>query len=344
MSLPYSQDGLRGRVAVVAGATRGAGRGIAMALGEAGATVICTGRSSTQRNLKSDYAGRPETIEETAELVTKLGGRGIAIPTDHLVADEVQALADRLQNEFGKIDILVNDIWGAEILKGGPPEWDTPVWKLDLAKGLRILRLAIDTHIITSKYLLPLLIEPPRHAHPAREAPGRDARATAGLLVEVTDGTTQYNATHYRISVYYDLAKVAVNRLAFSQGHELAPYGATAVAITPGWMRSEMMLENFGVSESNWREALDPARAEKGLPVAPPDFAFSETPRYVGRAIASLALDPERARWNQQSLTSGQLARVYGFTDLDGTQPDVWGKMEERESHPQITQIRRLES
>ena len=327
--LPYGRDALRGRVAVVAGSTRGAGRGIAAALGEAGATVICTGRSSTQRKLKSDY-DRSETIEETAELVTELGGKGIAIPIDHLVPDEVKGLAQRLESEFGKIDILVNDIWGAEILKGGPPEWNTPVWKLDLEKGLRILRLAIDTHLITSKYLLPLLISQ-WHAHPARDDHGRDARTTGGLVIEVTDGTTKYNASHYRISVYYDLAKVAVNRLAFSQGHELAPYGATAVAITPGWMRSEMMLEHFGVTEDNWRDALDPTRAEQNQPVAPPDFALSETPRYVGRAITSLAADPERARWNQQSVTSGELAKIYGFTDVDGTAPDVWRKMEESE-------------
>ena len=141
----------------------------------------------------------------------------------------------------------------------------------------------------------------------------------------------KYNASHYRISVYYDLAKVAVNRLAFSQGHELAPYGATAVAITPGWMRSEMMLENFGVTEGNWRDALDPTRAQSGQPVAPPDFALSETPRYVGRAIVSLALDPDRARWNQQSVSSGELARVYGFTDIDGTSPDIWQHMEDTE-------------
>jgi NAD(P)-dependent dehydrogenase (short-subunit alcohol dehydrogenase family) len=311
MNLPYGRDALRGRVAVVAGATRGAGRGIAAALGEAGATVICTGRTSSRRSLKSDY-DRRETIEETAELVTKLGGTGIAIAIDHLVPEEVKGLAERLKNEFGKIDILVNDIWGAELLKGGPPEWNMPIWKLDLAKGLRILRLAIDTHIITSKYLLPLLISQP-----------------GGLVVEVTDGTTKYNASHYRISVYYDLAKVAVNRFAFSQGHELAPYGATAVAITPGWLRSEMMLENFGVTEGNWRQALDPARAQSGQPVAPPDFALSESPRYVGRAIVSLALDPERGRWNQQSVSSGELARVYGFTDVDGTSPDIWQHMEE---------------
>jgi len=313
MNLPYKRDALRGHVAVVAGATRGAGRGIAAALGEAGATVICTGRTSSVRKLKSDY-DRTETIEETAELVTQLGGTGIAIPMDHLVADEVKALAERLKVEFGKIDILVNDIWGAEILKGGPAEWNTPVWELDLDKGLRILRLAIDTHIITSKHLLPLLIS-----------------ELGGLLVEVTDGTTKYNSTHYRISVYYDLAKVAVNRLAFSQGHEIASFGATAVCISPGWLRSEMMLENFGVTEDNWRDALDPSRAQVGQPVAPPDFALSESPRYVGRAIASLALDPERARWNQQSVSSGELAHVYGFKDIDGTSPDIWRKMEEDE-------------
>ena len=312
-NLPYARDALRGRVAVVAGATRGAGRGIATALGEAGATVICTGRTSSVRRIKSDY-DRSETIEETAELVTKLGGNGIAIAIDHLVPDEVKGLAQRLKDDFGKIDILVNDIWGAELLKGGPPEWNTPVWELDLAKGLRILRLAIDTHIITSKYFLPLLISQP-----------------GGLLVEVTDGTTRYNASHYRISVYYDLAKVAVNRLAFSQGHEIAPHGATAVSITPGWLRSEMMLENFGVTESNWRDALDPARAQTGQPTAPPDFALSESPRYVGRAIVSLSLDPDRARWNQQSVSSGQLARMYGFTDMDGTSPDIWQHMEQSE-------------
>jgi NAD(P)-dependent dehydrogenase (short-subunit alcohol dehydrogenase family) len=313
MSLPYDANALRGRVALVAGATRGAGRGIAAALGEAGATVICTGRTSSVKAIKSDY-DRSETIEETAALVTSLGGNGIAVAIDHLVPDDVESLAERVKSEFGKIDILVNDIWGAEVLKGGPSEWNTPVWELDLAKGLRILRLAIDTHIITSKYFLPLLISQP-----------------GGLLVEVTDGTMKYNASHYRISVYYDLAKVAVNRLAFSQGHEIAPYGATAVCITPGWMRSEMMLEHFGVTEENWRDALDPARAESGQPMAPPDFALSETPRYVGRAIASLALDPDRQRWNQQSLTSGELAKVYGFTDLDGTSPDVWQHMEEAE-------------
>jgi NAD(P)-dependent dehydrogenase (short-subunit alcohol dehydrogenase family) len=312
MTIPYERNALRGRVAVVAGATRGAGRGIAAALGEAGATVICTGRSSTQRKLKSDYDARSETIEETAAIVTSLGGKGIAIPLDHLVPDEVEALAQQLKNDFGKIDILVNDIWGAEVLKGGPPDWNTPVWQLDLEKGLRILRLGIDTHIITSKFLLPLLITKP-----------------GGLLVEVTDGTTEYNSSHYRISVYYDLAKVAVNRLAFSLGHELAPHGATAVCVTPGWLRSEMMLEHYGVSENNWREAIDPDRARLNQPVAPPDFALSETPRFVGRAIVSLALDPDRSRWNQKAVSSGELSKIYGFTDLDGSSPDIWTHMQD---------------
>ncbi len=298
---------LRGRVALVAGATRGAGRGIAAALGEAGATVICTGRTTRAR--RSEY-NRVETIEETADLVTRLGGTGIAVALDHLERDQVQRLAQQVLADYGHLDVLVNDIWGAELLKGGPAEWNTPIWEHDLDKGLRILRLAIDTHLITSHYLLPLLIDRP-----------------GGLLVEVTDGTAEYNASRYRISVFYDLAKVAVNRLAFSQGHELAPFGATAVALTPGWLRSEIMLDNYGVSESNWRAALDQARASAGLPVAPEGFAQSETPQYVGRAVAALAADVDRARWNQQSVSSGQLARTYGFTDVDGSQPDSWREL-----------------
>jgi len=297
-------EALRGRVAVVAGATRGAGRGIAAALGEAGATVVCTGRSSRTGALRSDY-DRTETIEETAELVTQLGGTGLAAVVDHLDPDQVKGLADQIRNDHGHIDVLVNDIWGAEILKGGPTQWYTPIWELDLDDGLRILRLAIDTHLITSHHLLPLLIDEP-----------------GGLLVEVTDGTADYNASRYRISVFYDLAKVAVNRLAFSQGQDLEPHGATAVAITPGWLRSEMMLENFETSEENWREAVD-----RGT--APPDFALSESPRYVGRAVAALASDPDRSRWNQQSVNSGQLAQVYGFRDIDGSQPDSWRFIEE---------------
>ncbi|MFD8950887.1 SDR family oxidoreductase [Streptomyces xanthophaeus] len=298
-------EALRGRVAVVAGATRGAGRGFAAALGEAGATVICTGRSSTQGRSGSDY-DRPETVEETAELVTRLGGTGIAVQVDHLDPGQVRALSGRLRRDHGRIDVLVNDIWGAELLKGGPAQWNTPLWEHDLDDGLRILRLAVDTHLITSHHLLPLLIAEP-----------------GGLLVEVTDGTTAINADRYRISVFYDLAKAAVNRLAFSQGHELEPYGATAVAVSPGWLRSEMMLDNFGVTEDNWRDALLPDRSG-GLPTAPEGFARSESPRYVGRGVAALAADPGRARWNQQSVTSAALARAYGCTDVDGTRPDGW--------------------
>lgn len=274
-------DALRGRVAIVAGATRGAGRGIALALGEAGATVVCTGRSSRTGALQSDY-DRAETIEETAELVTDLGGAGIAVAVDHLDSNQVEGLAERIRQDHGHINVLVNDIWGGELLKGGPSEWNTPIWEHDLGKGLRILRLAIDTHLITSHYLLPLLIDKP-----------------GGLLVEVTDGTAAYNE---------------------SQGHELAAHGATAVAITPGFLRSEMMLDNFGVSEENWRNALVSA---------PGSFAVSESPRYIGRAVTALAADPDRARWNQQSVNSGQLALEYGFTDIDGSQPDVWRYIEE---------------
>lgn len=269
---------LSGTVAVVAGATRGAGRGIAAALGEAGATVVCTGRTTRSGMTTSDY-GRTETIEETAELVTALGGTGVAIPVDHLDREQVARLADTLRTDFGAIDVLVNDIWGGELLHGGPAGWDTPLWQLDLDKGFRMLRLAIDTHVITSHHLLPLLLD----------------RPGGGLVVEVTDGTTDYNASRYRISVFYDLCKVAVNRLAFSQGHELAPHDATAVAVTPGWMRSEMMLEAMGVTEENWRDGGQPG------------FAMSETPRYVGagsprsrpiRTVASgTSARPARPSW-----------------------------------------------
>ena len=281
---------LTGKVALVAGGTRGAGRGIAAELGAAGATVYVSGR--TTRGLKSEY-DRPETIEETAELVTALGGFGIAVKVDHLVSAEVSDLVGRIRAEQGKLDILVNDIWGGENLK----EWNKPVWELDLVKGLRGLRLQIETHLITAHHALRLMIE-----------------RLGGLLVEVGDGTTDYNATHYRINPFYDLAKVAVNRMAWVHAKDLQPYGATAVSISPGWLRSEMMLDAFGVSEENWRDAASRV----------PHFVISETPRFVGRAVAALAGDPDRARWNGQSLSSGQLAKVYGFTDLDGSRPDAW--------------------
>ncbi|QQR47871.1 SDR family oxidoreductase [Myxococcus xanthus] len=284
------KDSLKGRVALVAGGTRGAGRGIAVQLGAAGATVYVTGR--TTRAQRSEQ-NRPETIEETAEQVTAAGGLGIAVQTDHLVPEQVQALVERIDGEQGRLDVLVNDIWGGESIF----EWDKSVWEHSLDKGLRLLRLGVDTHLITSHFALPLLIHRP-----------------GGLVVEVTDGTADYNATNYRISTFYDLAKASVLRLAWSQARELRPHGATAVALTPGWMRSEGMLEHFGVTEANWRDAT----------VKEPHFVISETPAYVGRAVAALAADADKARWNGQSLSSGQLARVYGFTDLDGSQPDAW--------------------
>jgi NAD(P)-dependent dehydrogenase (short-subunit alcohol dehydrogenase family) len=282
---------LTGKVALVAGATRGAGRGTAVALGEAGATVYCTGRSTRTR--RSEY-DRPETIEETAELVDAAGGEGIAVAVDHLQPAEVEALVARIDAERGRLDVLVNDVWGGELLA----QWNTPVWEHDLDRGLRLLRLAVDTHLITSHFALALLIRRP-----------------GGLLVEMTDGTQEYNATTYRLSTFYDLAKASVLRLAFAQGQELAPHGGTAVALTPGWMRSEMMLDNYAVTEDNWRDAA--ARN--------PHFAaISETPRFVGRAVAALAADPDVHRRNGGSFSSGGLAREYGFTDLDGSQPDCW--------------------
>jgi NAD(P)-dependent dehydrogenase (short-subunit alcohol dehydrogenase family) len=276
-------------VALVAGATRGAGRGIAVALGEAGATVYCTGRSAGGR--RSEY-DRPETLEETAALVAAAGGTGIAVGADHLEPAQVRAVVERIDAEQGRLDVLVNDVWGGE----GLFEWDTPLWEHDLDAGLRMLRLGLETHLVTSHVALPLLIRRP-----------------GGLVVEMTDGTWAYNATRYRTPAFYDLTKNGVIRLAYAEAQELAPHGCTAVALSPGWLRSEMMLEHFGVTEATWREAGVPHFA-----------AISESPRFVGRAVAALAADPDVHRRNGGSFSSGGLAQEYGFTDVDGSRPDCW--------------------
>jgi NAD(P)-dependent dehydrogenase (short-subunit alcohol dehydrogenase family) len=287
---------LTGKVALVAGATRGAGRGTATALGEAGATVYCTGRTTRER--RSEY-DRPETIEDTAELVDAAGGHGIAIRVDHLEPADVEELVKRIDDEQGRLDVLVNDIWGSENLL----QWNVPIWEHDLEGGLRMLRLGLETHLITSHFALPLLIRRP-----------------GGLVVEMTDGTRDYNATNYRLSTFYDLAKTSVVRLAFTQSHELAPHGCTALALTPGWMRTEMMLEIYGVTEDNWREAS----------TGSPHFnVISESPRFVGRAVAALAADPAVHERNGGSFSCGALAQEYGFTDLDGSRPDCWRYMVE---------------
>jgi NAD(P)-dependent dehydrogenase (short-subunit alcohol dehydrogenase family) len=281
---------LAGKVALVTGATRAAGRGIAVELGAAGATVYVTGRSTRERRSEMN---RPETIEETAELVDKAGGHGIAVPVDHLDPAQVRELVERIEREQGALHILVNDIWGQH----GEPEWDKTVWESDLEGGLRLLQLGVNTHVITSHYALPLLI-----------------RSPGGLVIEMTDGTDEFNADNYRVSFFYDVAKGAVSRVAFALAHELDKYDATAVLLTPGWLRSEAMLEGFGVREENWRDATERI----------PHFAISESPSYVGRAVAALAADPDVRRWNGKSTSSGELARIYGFTDLDGSRPDAW--------------------
>jgi NAD(P)-dependent dehydrogenase (short-subunit alcohol dehydrogenase family) len=235
---------------------------------------------------------RPETIEETADLVTKAGGKGIAVSVDHTQPGQVDALIKRIDDEQARLDILVNDIWGATRM-----EWNKTVWESDLEYGLRTLELGVNTHAITSHFAVPLMI-----------------KNRGGLVVEVTDGTKEYNDENYRVSFFYDLAKAANLRMAFALAHELQPHGCTAVALSPGWLRSEAMLDAYGVTEENWRNAIEKQ----------PHFAITETPHFVGRAVAALAAAPDVARWNGQSLSSGQLAKIYGFTDLDGSQPDAW--------------------
>ena len=281
-----SDKPLHGQVAVVAGATRGAGRGIARMLGAAGATVYCTGRSVRGRPAT---VGRTETIEETAEMVTAEGGRGIWIRTDHTVEAEVERLFHRIRSDEGRLDVLVNDIWGGDALT----EWGSPFWTLSTSQGQALLERAVHSHLITSRHGAPLMVE-----------------RGAGLIVEVTDGDT----FGYRGNLFYDLAKNAVIRLAYAMASDLHAHPVTAVAITPGFLRSEQVLDHFGVTEANWRDAINDD----------PYFAESETPCYVGRAVAALASDPHVSQKSGQLLSSWALAKEYGFTDVDGRQPD-WG-------------------
>jgi NAD(P)-dependent dehydrogenase (short-subunit alcohol dehydrogenase family) len=276
---------LAGKVALVAGGTRGGGRGIAVELGAAGATVYVTGRSSTAGRSELN---RSETIEETAARVTAAGGLGVPVRTDHSRPDDVRALVDRIALEQdGRLDILVNSVWGGDPLT----DWEHPLWEQDLESGLRLVRQAVETHVITSRFALPLMV--------ARRS---------GIVLEVTDG----NTARYRGSFFYDLAKSAVIRLAVAQAAELKPHGITAVAITPGFLRSEAVLEHFGVTEANWRDGA----------AQDPNFAHSETPAYLGRAVVALAADPDVMAKTGRALATWGLYREYGFTDADGTQPD----------------------
>jgi NAD(P)-dependent dehydrogenase (short-subunit alcohol dehydrogenase family) len=298
---------LTGAVALVAGGTRGAGRGISVALGAAGARVYVTGRST--RGARSDM-DRPETIEETAELVTATGGEGVALRCDHTDPAQVAAVVDRIRtDDDGRLDILVNDVWGGDHLT----QW-VPMWEHDLAAGLRLLHTAVDSHIVTSHAVLPLMV-----------ARGR------GLVVEVTDGDEESVAQMpdgYRGSFFYDLAKHSVIRLARAQAAEMRPHGVAAVALTPGFLRSEAMLDGFGVTEETWRDGI--AQDEH--------FAFSETPTFIGRAVVALATDPDVMARSGQSLATWTLAREYGFVDADGTRPD-WGAHFAADVLPRIDEI-----
>lgn len=279
---------LSGKVALVAGATRGCGRAIAVELARAGAFVYATGRSTAGERSEMD---RPETIEQTLEHIEAAGGQGAAAVVDHLVPDQVRALVDRIRAEQGRLDILVNDIWGGDPFS----EWGKPLWEQDLAKGLHLLDVGLHSHIITSHFALGLLAEKP-----------------GGMVIEITDGTNEFNAD-YRGELFYDLCKTSVNRIALAQAKMLEPVGGTAIGVTPGFLRSEAMLDHFGVTEQTWRDAV----SDKN-----PHFSLSETPTYVARGIARLAADPDAKRFAGQVLYSGFFADEYGVTDLDGTKPN----------------------
>ena len=298
---------LQGKIALVAGATRGAGRGIAIALGEAGATVYCTGRSSRKGSRKGSKKflatpGLRETIEETAALVTAAGGHGIAVRVDHESPAEVKKLAARIKRQHKGLDILVNDVWGGDALT----EWSKPFWTVNLENGLKMLQQAVHSHIITAHYAAPLML-------------GRKG----GIIFEITDG----DAFYYRGNLFYDLVKISVIRLAFAMSRELRKRDIASVALTPGFLRSERVLEHFKVTEANWKDVGKNKDKEKNSGEqndAPNDFMVSESPRYIGRAIVALASDPKVMNKTGRVFSSWALAREYGFTDLDGTQPH-WG-------------------
>ena len=284
---------LQGRVALVAGATRGAGRAIAVELARAGAFVYATGRSS--RTAGPSEIGRPETIEETGDLIREAGGHGQALRVDHLQVDQVQALVGRVRERHGRLDILVNDIFGGDRYA----QFDKPLWEHDLTGGLRMLRMGVDTHLITSATAIPLMLE-----------------TGSGIVVEMTDGTSEFNANFREgVGFYYDLVKANVDRIVKGLTFELAEHPITAVGVTPGWLRSENMLDHFGVTEATWRDACRDI----------PGFALSESPSYVARGVAALAADTTHDRFAGRVLTARDLADEYGVTDTDGSRPDCWG-------------------
>lgn len=278
------------KIALVAGATRGAGRGIACGLGEAGYVVYCSGRSTRKH---AATPGRPETIDETAEMVTAAGGTGIAVQTDHRDPAQVRALVHRIRNEHGRLDVLINDIWGGDAWL----DWwfkVTKFWEIPLDKGLGVIETAVTTHIITAHFAIPLMLE----------------TKGGGLIVEVTDGDGYYNRGQF----YFDFVKTTVIRMAMEWAYELKRHSIASVAITPGFLRSGAVLESLHVTEENWRTAVKRR----------PEFGESESPLFVGRAIAALAADRHRMKKSGRVFNSHELASEYGVTDLDGRQPNVW--------------------
>jgi NAD(P)-dependent dehydrogenase (short-subunit alcohol dehydrogenase family) len=286
------------RIALVAGGTRGAGRAIAVELARAGLFVYATGRSS--RVSGRSEIDRPETIEETGDLVRAAGGMGSALVVDHEDPASVAALLATIEREHGRLDVLVNDIFGGDRYA----EWDKPLWEHDWPGGLRMLQMGVHTHLITCRAAIPLML---------RTA---TAGGTQGLVIEMTDGTSAANAEFRRsVGFYYDLVKANVERIVKGLSVELRDHPVTAVGVTPGWLRSEKMLDNFGVTEDTWRDAC----------IKTPGFAISESPTFVGRGVAALTQATDADRWAGTILSSRQLADAYGVTDTDGSRPDCWG-------------------